>query len=139
MTLIELIGQLAAAFLVGAATAWWLTRQSLVRDFNHKLRQLTETHRKHHEVVVDKLNASHAAAKRELENQRNTQPRPAAASLADQRSANARLEEQLKAAYVELDRLRLAVMGPAPEGRPAPPNGFADTQPFIPPKKGSQR
>ena len=89
--------------------------------------------------MIDKLNASHALARKELEQQRSAMPRPAAAA-ADQRSAAVlRLEEQLRAAYVELDLLRLEVRGPAPDGRPDTPTGFADTQPFMPKTKGTAR
>ena len=127
------------ALVVGAGGAWWHVNRDWSRKFDQKLRQLNETHRKHHEAVIDKLNASHALARKELEQQRSAMPRPAAAA-ADQRSAAVlRLEEQLRAAYVELDLLRLEVRGPAPDGRPDAPTGFADTQPFMPKTKGTAR
>lgn len=132
MTLDGLITELVPALVVGAGLAWWFTNRSLSRKFDHKARHLTEVHRKHQEVVVDRLNASHALAKKELEHLRSSLPRQLAVASADQRSTVARLEEQLRAAYAELDRLRLEVKGPAPAGRPTPNHGFADTQPFEP-------
>ena len=125
-----------AALVIGAGGAWWRVNRDWSRKFDLKLRQLNETHRKHHEAVIDKLNASHASAKKELEQQRGAMPRPLAAAAADQRSTTvARLEEQLRAAYTELDLLRLEVRGPAPAGEPEAPSGFADTQPFVPKPK----
>ena len=129
------IAEVAAAFFAGAGVAWWTAHRTLSRKFDLKLRRITEVHRKQHEAVVDRLNASHALARKELEHQRSSVPRQVAVASADQRSAVSRLEEQLKAAYAELDRLRLEVKGPAPEGRPRPNNGFADTQPFVPRQK----
>lgn len=134
MTLDAILIGAVPALVVGAGVAWWFANRSLNRKLDLKVRQLNEVHRKHHEAVIDKLNASHALARKELEHQRTTMPRQLAAASADQRSTVARLEEQLKVAYAELDRLRLQVNGPAPEGRPAPNQGFADTQPFDPSK-----
>jgi hypothetical protein len=139
MTLDGKIIEVALALVVGAGSAWYFVRRSMSREFDQKLRRITEMHRKQHEAVVDKLNASHTLAKKELEHQRSVAPRHATAAAADQRSAVARLEEQLKAAYTELDRLRLEVKGPAPVGKPTPNNGFADTQPFVPQQKSAQR
>ena len=132
---IAAVAECIAAFCVGAGAAWWVAHRSLNRQFDVKLRRMTEVHRKQHEAVVDKLNASHALARKELEHQRSTTPRQVALASADQRSAVSRLEEQLKTAYAELDRLRLEVKGPAPQGRPTPNQGFADTQPFVPRQK----
>lgn len=139
MTLDGKIIEVVVALFVGSGAAWYFARRSMSRQFDQKLRRITEMHRKQHEAVVDKLNAAHALARKELEHQRNSAPRHAAAAAVDQRSAVLRLEEQLKVAYVELDRLRLEVKGPAPVGRPTPNNGFADTQPFVPQQKSAQR
>ena len=139
MTVDGKIIEMVVALLVGSGPAWYFTRRSLSRQCDQKLRRVAEMHRKQHEAVVDKLNASHALARKELEHQRTSAPRHAASAAADQRSAVARLEEQLKAAYAELDRLRLEVQGPAPVGRPKPYNGFADTQPFVPQQKSAPR
>ncbi|KNZ31109.1 MAG: hypothetical protein AD742_17915 [Methylibium sp. NZG] len=130
--------EIVVALAVGSGATWFVARRSLSREFDQKLRRMSETFRKQHEAVVDKLNASHALARRELEHQRQTAPRNGAAAANDQRAAVARLEDQLKSAYSELDRLRLEVKGPAPEGSPKPHNGFADTQPFEP-RKSLQR
>lgn len=126
--------EIVVALAVGSGSAWFMARRSLAREFDQKLRRMVETYRKQHEVVVDKLNASHALARKELEHQRKTAPRHGAGAANDQRAAVSRLEEQLKTAYAELDRLRLEVKGPAPAGSPKPHNGFADTQPFEPRK-----
>ena len=128
-----MITAVVPALVVVAGLAWWFTTRSISRRFDTKLRHITEMHRKQHDAVVDKLNASHALARKELEHQRNTLPRQLAVASADQRSTVARLEEQLKAAYAELDRLRLEVNGPAPVGHPKPAHGFADTQRFVRP------
>ena len=126
--------EIALALVVGSGASWFMARRSLSRQFDLKLRRMTEVHRKQHEAVVDKLNASHALARKELEHQRQSTPRQAAVAAADQRATVTRLEEQLKTAYAELDKLRLEVKGPAPAGQPKPYNGFADTQPFVPNK-----
>ena len=139
MTIEMTIAGIIAALVVGAVGAGWRVARGLNRKFDQKLRQITDTHRKKHEAVVDKLNASHALAKKELEHQRSTMPRQLSAATADQRSTVARLEEQLRAAYVELDLLRLEVRGPAPVGQPRAPSGFADTQPFVPQQKSARR
>jgi multidrug resistance efflux pump len=133
------IVELAVALLLGSGASWLFVRRSLSRRFDLKLRRIVDMHRKQHEAVVDKLNASHALARKELEHQRKSVPRQISVASADQRSAVARLEEQLKLAYSELDRLRLEVKGPAPVGRPKVSNGFADTQPFEPRQKALQR
>ena len=130
--------EIVVALVVGWGVAWFIGRRSLTRQFDLKLRRVTEAHRKQHEAVVDKLNGSLALARKELEHSRLAGPRHSAVAAADQRSALARLEEQLKAAYAELDKLRLEVKGPAPVGQPKPYNGFADTQPFEP-RKALQR
>ncbi len=122
------IAEIAAALCAGAGVAWWSAHRLLTRRFDGKLRRIVELHRKQHEVVVDRLNAAHAQLRKEMEQQRPPAPRRDAA--ASDRSAVKRLEEQLKTAYAELDRLRLEVKGPAPVGMPKMPNGFADTQPF---------
>lgn len=126
--------EIALALVVGSGASWFMARRSLSRQSDQQLRRMTEAHRKQHEAVVDKLNAAHALARKELENQRQAGPRHAAVVAADQRAAVLRLEEQLKTAYAELDRLRLEVKGPAPAGQPKPYGGFADTQPFEPRK-----
>ncbi len=126
--------EIVVALAVGSGSAWFMARRTLSQQFDQKLRRMTEAYRKQHEAVVDKLNAAHALARKELEHQRQTGPRHGAVMAADQRATVARLEEQLKSAYAELDKLRLEVKGPAPVGQPKPYNGFADTQPFVPNK-----
>jgi hypothetical protein len=133
------IFELAVALLLGSGASWFYARRSLGRQFDQKLRRVVEMHRKQHEAVVDKLNSSHALARKELERQRTAAPRQNSVPSAEQRSAVLRLEEQLKTAYAELDKLRLEVKGPAPVGRPKLSNGFADTQPFEPRQKALQR
>lgn len=126
--------EIAVAMVVGSGATWFMVRRTLSRQFDQKLRRMTEAYRKQHDAVVDTLNASHALARKEFEHQRQSGPRHAAVASADQRASVARMEEQLKAAYAELDKLRLEVKGPAPIGKPEPYNGFADTQPFVPNK-----
>ncbi len=126
--------EIVVALFVGSVSAWFFARRSMSRQFDQKLRRITEMHRKQHEAVVDKLNAAHALARKELEHKRHSVQRHVPVAAADKRSAVSRMEEQLKVAYAELDRLRLEVKGPAPVGRPKPHNGFADTQPFEPRK-----
>jgi lipopolysaccharide export system protein LptC len=135
--------EIVVALVVGWGAAWFMSRRAMTREFDLKLRRVTEAHRKQHEAVVDKLNGTLAMARKELEHSRQASPRHAAVAAADQRSAMARLEEQLKTAYAELDKLRLEVKGPAPVGQPKAYNGFADTQPFearkAEPRKALQR
>jgi lipopolysaccharide export system protein LptC len=126
--------EIIVALAVGSGATWFMARRTLSQQFDQKLRRMTEAYRKQHEAVVDKLNAQHALSRKELEHQRQAGPRHAAVAAADQRANVARLEEQLKAAYAELDKLRLEVRGPAPVGQPKAYNGFADTQPFEPRK-----
>jgi hypothetical protein len=133
------VGKIALALLVGAGSAGWVTHRNLTRAFDQKLRRIVEMQRKQHEAIVDKLSAAHEAAKKELDYQISARPRQQSVLVAEQRSAVIRLEEQLKSAYAELDTLRLQVMGPAPEHRPSPQLGFADTQPFESNKKAIRR
>lgn len=139
MSLDGTIVQIALAALLGAGVAWWFTTRHLGRKFDLKLRRVAEMHRKHHETMIDKLNASHALACKELEHQLHSKPRQLSVVASDQRATVTRLEQQLKTAYAELDRLRLEVKGPAPDGRVKHANGFADTQPFEPQRKAAQR
>ena len=138
MALDTKIIEIVVALAVGSGSTWFFTRRTLSQQFEQTLRRMAEAYRKQHEAVVDNLNASHALARKEFEHQRQSGPRHAAVVSADQRAAVARLEEQLKAAYAELDKLRLEVRGPAPKGQPKPYSGFADTQPFVP-NKAQQR
>jgi len=106
---------IAAALLVGAGASWWAATRSLKRKFDARMHHAVGVMRKQHDAVIDKMNSAHEFAKKELERLRSAPPRPM--SSTEQRSALARLEEQLAAAYAELDRLRLEVKGPAPTGR----------------------
>lgn len=133
------IAQVAVAAVIGAALSWWFTARHLGRKFDLKLRRVAEMHRKHHETMIDKLNASHALARKELEHQLHSKPRQLSIVASDQRATVVRLEQQLKSAYAELDRLRLEVKGPAPDRREDLANGFAETQPFLPQRTAAQR
>jgi len=106
---------IAAALLVGAGASCWVVSRSLKRKFDARLHRAVGVMRKQHDAVIDKMNSAHEFAKKELERLRSAPPRPMGST--EQRSALARLEEQLAAAYAELDRLRLEVKGPAPAGR----------------------
>lgn len=117
----ETILAAATTLLLGAGTTWWFVTLRLKRRLDARLHHAISAMRRQHDAVIDKMNASHDAARRELERLRNAPPRPVAS--AEQRVALARLEEQLSAAYAELDRLRLEVNGPAPTGRRTRPNG----------------
>jgi uncharacterized protein HemX len=119
---------MAAALILGAALASWFTGRQWKLRLQRELRDNLEAQRKRHEAIIDKLNATHALERKEFDRQRKRAPKPVAASVAERQSTVARLEEQLSAAFVELDRLRLKVNGPAPQKRDLPANGFADTQ-----------
>ena len=123
MAAVELIMGAAPALLVGAGIAWWVVARKLKRQFDVRLHFAVGSMRKQHEAVVDKLTSTHEAAKKELERLRSAPPR--SVPSAEQRQSLERLEEQLRVAYAELDRLRLQVNGPAPVGRRNRINGHA--------------
>ena len=131
MPLIGWIAAVAAAVLAGAALGWWVVNRILVRQFKKRLNKATELLRQQHAATDDKLRAAHTRATLELEQLKASIPRQIATAATEARAKIARLEEQLRHAQAELDRLR-----PKPKAsesaRRAPEltNGFAATQPF---------
>lgn len=122
----------AVAFLAGAGLAWGITQHVLADRFSTKLRQSEQTMRAQQDAALAKMRADHTSARLEMEAQRSSLPRQIAAATAEQRATATRLEERLKIAYAELDRLRVQINGPAPKGKPDQTDGFANTEPFRP-------
>ena len=120
------------AFLAGSVLAWWTTQWVLSGRFEARLRQSEQAMRQQQEAALAKMRADHTSARLEMETQRSSLPRQIAAATAEQRATAARLQEQLKMAYAELDRLRVQVKGPAAPGKIEQTDGFANTQPFRP-------
>ena len=118
------------AALVGAALAAWMTHRKLSSRYAQRLNRTMQAYQQQHGATMDKLRAAHTKARLELEQQRAVMQRQVAAAVAEQRTQTTRLEERLKSAYAELDRLRdqAAPLSakPAPEGS----RGFASTLPF---------
>jgi hypothetical protein len=132
MTADTWIVAVVGAFLAGAGLAWWITQQVLRARFATTLRRTEQALRQQQDAALAKMRADHTSARLELETQRSTLPRQIAAATAEQRATATRLEERLKMAYAELDRLRVQINGPAPSGKPERTDGFANTEPFRP-------
>ena len=132
MTVDTWIFAVAGSFLLGAALAWWSTQRVLQARFGTKLRLSEQALRQQQDAALAKMRADHTSARLEMETQRSSLPRQIAAATAEQRATAARLEERLKMAYAELDRLRVQINGPTPPRTPEQIDGFANTQPFRP-------
>jgi hypothetical protein len=122
----QLILGLAVAVVLCGAGAWWWAMRQQNRRFDARLQRAVTGLRRQHEAVVDKLTAAHEVEKKALEGQRNSSSRHVVSE--EQRAAMSRLEDRLSAAYTELDRLRLQVNGPAPQGKGKEAGGFATTE-----------
>lgn len=132
MTVDTWIIAVAVAFLAGAGLAWGIAQHVLTDRFATRLRQSEQTLRAQQDAALAKMRADHTSARLEMETQRSSLPRQIAAATAEQRATATRLEERLKMAYAELDRLRVQINGPAPQGKLDQTDGFANTQPFRP-------
>ena len=87
--------------------------------------------RQQHAATDDKLRSAHTRAMLDLEQLKASIPRQIAAAATDARASIKRLEEQLRHAHAELDRLRPKHKQPEPARRPTElTDGFAATQPF---------
>jgi hypothetical protein len=130
MPLIAWIGAVVAAVLVGAGVGWWVVNRILVRQFKHRLHKATELLKQQHAATDDKLRSACTRATLELEQVKATIPRQIAAATTDSRAKITRLEEQLRHAHAELDRLRPKTAPLEPRQRAELTDGFAATMPF---------
>jgi hypothetical protein len=131
MPLIGWIAAVAASLLAGAAVGWWVVNRIMARQFKARLHRATELLKQQHAATDDKLRAAHTRATLELEQLRAGVPRQVAVATSEARAKITRLEEQLRHAHAELDRLRAKVQGPAAPARRTESNhGFAPTQTF---------
>lgn len=116
-----------ASALAGAIASAWIAFRVLTARFTQRLNQHMQAYQQQHAGTMDKLRSAHAKARLEIEQQRAVMQRQVASAVAEQKATAARLEERLKVAYAELDRLRGdAAVPPAERSR----IGFAETQPF---------
>ena len=128
MPLIGWIATVAAAVLVGAGLGWWVVNNILVRQFKNRLHKATEQLKQQHAATDDKLRSAHTRAMLEIEQIKASIPRQIAAATTDSRAKIVRLEEQLKHAHGELDRLRPKPKPSSSRGELT--DGFAATMPF---------
>ena len=133
MPLIGWIGAVVASVLVGAGLGWWIVNRIMARQFKARLHRATEALKQQHASTDDKLRAAHTRATLELEQLRASVPRQVAVATSEARAKITRLEEQLRHAHAELDKLRAKINPPAvaPRKREAEgTDGFAATRPF---------
>jgi ABC-type nickel/cobalt efflux system permease component RcnA len=131
MPLIGWIAAVAASVLVGAGVGWWVVNRIMARQFKARLHRATELLKQQHAATDDKLRAAHTRATLELEQLRAGVPRQVAVATAEARAKISRLEEQLRHAHAELDKLRPKLKAPAARPRDVDmTDGFAATRPF---------
>ena len=120
------------ALLAAAGAGWWIAQRVLREHYETRVHRVVDMVRHQHATATDKLRAAHAAVQTELERQRTTMHRQVAVATVEARNAAARLEDQLRMAYAELDRLRMEVDGPSRRtARAELDDGFAVTQPWT--------
>ena len=118
-------GGIAVGFLLGVL----FTRLWLNRGYGNRVNEEAQRIAIQHSATIEKLRGAYRRAQTELDQVRNAVPRQVAAAVAEQRAQVTRLEQQLKIAYIEIDRLRK--WSEAAEGSDIQ-NGFAATKPFSP-------
>jgi uncharacterized protein YneF (UPF0154 family) len=124
---IALVGAIVVGVIVGA----WAATHFARRRLKAQVRRATDAVRQQTSAASDSLRAAQARAQTELDQARAAFKRQLETAAAEPRAAALRAEERLKQAYVEIDRLRDKIIGPEPEARPEPPDGFASTQPML--------
>ena len=132
MPLIGWIGAVVASVLLGAGLGWWVVNRIMARQYRTRLHRATEVLKQQHASTDDKLRAAQTRANLELEQLRASVPRQVAVATAEARAKISRLEEQLRHAHAELDKLHAKITPAiAPRKREAEGNdGFAVTRPF---------
>jgi chromosome segregation ATPase len=132
MPLIGWIGAVVASVLVGAGLGWWVVNRIMARQYKARLHRATEVLKQQHASTDDKLRAAHTRANLELEQLRASVPRQVAVATSEARAKITRLEEQLRHAHAELDKLRAKITPViASRRRETEGNdGFAATRPF---------
>ncbi len=130
MTLITWIGAVVASLLTGATAGWWFVSRIMSRQYKAKLHRAVETLKQQHAAGDDRLRAAHTRATLELEQVKAGIPRQVAAATGEARARIARLEEQLKATQLELDKMRIRAEGATADRRDYGTDGFAPTQSF---------
>ena len=115
--------------LLGAGFSWnILTRRGRLRE-----RRLVASAQEQYATGTRGLRASNTRLQVELETERASLQRRVATGIAEQRAANLRLEEQLRFAYMEVDRLKTQLGGgKLAAERAGDGTGFALTQPYVP-------
>jgi hypothetical protein len=116
-----------AGLLLGAGASWSvLKRQAKARE-----RRFILVAQEHHANSTRSLRANITRLQLELETERASVQRRLAVATTELRTAQKRLEEQLRFAYAELDRLK-GQSSPVVVPRAAvSDDGFALTQPFT--------
>jgi hypothetical protein len=108
-----------------------MAQRVLRADFQVRMRKVVDTLRHQHSAATDKLRSAHGAVQMELERQRTSMHRQVAAATAEARGTAVHLEDQLRMAYAELDRLRMQDDHRSRRGRMELDDGFALTQPWT--------
>ena len=120
---------LGFGMLIGAALASWVSfRLARVRYAKRVRKALDELQQKY-AATAEQLRLAQARAGAEMEQARSAFKRQLATATDEPRAALARVEERLKAAYAELDRLR-AGSGASDTAAADLADGFAATRPM---------
>ena len=118
------------ATLGGAAFGAWMTQRVLSSRYAARLNRSMQAYQQQSGATMEKLRAAHTKARLEIEQQRAVMQRQVAAAVAEQRATSSRLEERLKVAYAELDRLRDHATPLSAKPNEKGKHGFASTLPF---------
>lgn len=130
MTLEVWIILIVSAAIGGAALGAWMTMRVLKPRYTLRMNRHIQAYQQQHGATMDKLRAAHTKARLEIEQQRAVMQRQITAAVAEQRATAMRLEERLKAAYAELDRLRDHPLPLSAKASDKGKHGFASTLPF---------
>ena len=130
MPLIGWIGAVLASLLAGAAAGWWFVSRIMTRQYKAKLHRATEAIKQQHAATAARGRAAPPRPRRQVAPLRAGIPRVGAAAPGESRARIARLDEQLKHAHLELDRMRIRLEGAVASQREHAPDGFAQTQTF---------
>lgn len=117
------------AVLLGAGAGGVLAARVQHSRVAAQMRRMTTEMEQRHAAMAEQLRTAQVAARREFEQERVAFKRQLAQAVEVPRAAAARAEERLRAAYDELDRVRVAARGPELSTADIA-DGFAETRPM---------
>jgi uncharacterized membrane protein YccC len=120
---------LGLGMLLGAALASWVSFRLASARYGKRARKAVDDLQQKHASTAEQLRLAQTRSSAEMEQARSAFKRQLATATDEPRAALARVEERLKAAYAELDRLRAG--SGAPDTAAADlADGFAATRPM---------